>query len=407
MKKLVSTLLAATMALPCVFGLTACNGGGGGGTQLSEYDILKDEWENVISTEREFEIRCESEREAEDGTLLMLNYDIYEEAGDEITNVNFVVKQNGQTSGLPSRRFEKRPVHQPSGITYKYCELLGDDVEEELTETEFYAPFAKYIELINYVDDNYDKFRDEGSDYMCDATVACAENTAIADLGITYLGVGRNFPLSGRIYVRFAVIGTIWNITFENPLKEAYENTAKFAIKGGPSTEDIDYAEYYFDGDNGFRLYSPNNPIANRTDGYYKSNGDGTYTQYVKQDDGSWATGNVPASNIQTAMQATKNQYLGFMKQMDKLMVIEERESDMAAYVYGLNPKFEELTQEIGGLTYHYYDIKMQVFFDDQSAPRIYSITWKMKMSNAMAESLEYNMAFSSEGVNIVYPTVG
>ena len=26
MKKLVSTLLAATMALPCVFGLTACNG---------------------------------------------------------------------------------------------------------------------------------------------------------------------------------------------------------------------------------------------------------------------------------------------------------------------------------------------------------------------------------------------
>jgi hypothetical protein len=242
---------------------------------------------------------------------------------------------------------------------------------------------------------------------MCDATVACAENTAIADLGITYLGVGRNFPLSGRIYVRFAVIGTIWNITFEDPLKEAYKNTAKFAIKGGPSTEDIDYAEYYFDGDNGFRLYSPNNPALNRTDGYYKNNGDGTYTQYVKQDDGSWATGNAPASNIQTAMQATKNQYLGFMQQMDKLMVIEEREGENALYVYGLSPKFEELTQEIGGLTYHYYDIRMLVHFGEGAVPHIYSITWKMKMSNAMAESAEYTMKFTTTEVDIVYPTVG
>ncbi len=397
MKKVVSTLLAATMALPCVFGLTACND-----DSLKAWHILKDEWELVVSHETGFNIHCYDDSALDNGDLKSLSITVEQDGGDELLTYGISYKGEAQ-----NKTFVKKPVHQPSGVTYEYYEQIwskdtGTFTESQITEETFNAPLVSYYALVDYVDNNYDKFSLSNHVYTCDVSSMNAENASIASLGIEHLQMAR---FAEGVKTMFYVNGAEYTIEYDNPLYIAFENTAKFAIKGGPSTEDIDYAEYYFDGDNGFRLYSPNNPVANRTDGYYKSNGDGTYTQYVKQDDGSWITGNAPAYNVNSAKQAVIEQYLGFMQQMGQLMVVEAREGDRAAYVYGL-ANGDQITTMKGGITYSYYDICLLAYFTDNS-PRIYSITWKMKMSNAMAESLEYNMKFTTAGVDIVYPTVG
>lgn len=181
--------------------------------------------------------------------------------------------------------------------------------------------------------------------------------------------------------------------------EQAYRNTTKFAFKGGPGA---DYSEYYFDGSDAFRIYTPyNTGVANRTDGYYKKNSDGSYTCYVKQSDGSWKTERKSANDYKNVVKSVKAMYLAFLEDSVDftLSEAEKEEASVSVYVYTENDGV--YTANIGGMAFSYYDIELLVISNDDGKPFIKSATWKMKYASAI-----YNMSLVTEGVDITFPEV-
>lgn len=186
--------------------------------------------------------------------------------------------------------------------------------------------FTPYIEMDEYGSFYPDKLTDEKQNalrgdgpvmnmYICDTAQMNASSTEIASVGIDKVAVYRG----ARLKVTFGKGDKYWTISYSNaPLTRAVNNLLvnnQFAIKGGPSTLDPDYCEYYFDGTNGFWMYTPNNTaVENRTDAYYKENSDNTYTLYTKQtSDGSWATTSASQSTFDMVTSAVKEQYISFI----------------------------------------------------------------------------------------------
>lgn len=401
-KKFITLLLAICMILPCVFMLNAC--GEKGGNEILHWNIIKDEWENVISTEN-FSIEATPEmlQNLQNHDLISLTYD-YDKDNGEI-KITEITKYSGYDGTI------KRHYLTILGETNQYYEARTYDISNPTFPDDYrettYDPnnhVENYIDLIEDVKNNYDKFESDSESERYTRRItsnAFGANNILNEISVLRFEDG--------ITLICSINDKEWYITFDNPLEQAYENTKTFYIKGGPSKTDVDYAEYYFDGDNGFRIYSPNNPIANRTDGYYKRNDDGTYTMYTKQDDGSWALNQTNGSNFASVVNATKSQYLGFMDHMNDLSVVETRDSELAPYIYGYNDGVDGVLQQVvGGFTYNYYDIKITAYFNyGQSIPYIGKITWKMKITQGNASSAVYDMEMLYEdSSSIVYPEV-
>ena len=406
MKKLISAILAFLLVIPCIFGLNSCGDPDAG--SLEPWEILEDEWKLTISADRGFKIRSSTINDLlSDGDLIELEYDVSTAQGLTVIRYDVTVKDSSSDNGVAFTTYLDQPIHQPDGPVDKYYRVTIDeygeeDVPLEITEDEFYAAVIDYINIIEYVSEHYAAFESE-SFYTLDLNTV--STTLDPSLGFTSLTVERN-SFDNSIQLNLYKNDRPWAVSFESPLAEAYANTTKFVIKGGPSETDPDYAEYYFDGDNGFRIYSPNNTIAERTDGYYKKNGD-SYDFYVKMPDGSWQVTPASAYNFNTVIESTKAQYLGFMDKIESLSLIEEREGENSAYVYGYVASDGEFTVDIGGFTYHYYDIKILSYINETGhVPYVYSITWKMKITQGEASSLEYNMTMSTVDAEITYPTV-
>ncbi len=399
-KKFLSLLLAICMIIPCASILTAC--GEKNGNEISHWNIIKDEWCNVISTDNFcIETTPETLQNLQNGELISLTYDYVED--DNIIKITKIAKYNGYDGTM------KYHYLIVLGAENQYYEVPTYDISNPIFPDDYRettinpnSSMEQYIDLIEDVKNNYDEFESD------------LDNEEYTR-NITSNVFGANNIINKILVKRIEGINLIcrtsnkeWRITFDNPLEEAYKNTKTFYVKGGPSKTDVDYAEFYFDGDNGFRIYSPNNPIANRTDGYYKRNDDGSYTMYTKQDDGSWVLSPTTGNNFTTVTNATKSQYLGFMEKMNELSVVETRDGETAPYIYGYNLGDGILQKVDGSFTYHYYDIKITAYFNyEHHIPFIQGITWKMKITQGNASSAVYDMEMLyQDSSSIIYPEV-
>lgn len=393
-KKILGFALAACLVLPCAVLTTGC-----GEKPPASWEISQSEWEATVDNES-FKIETISQTELEDNDLISLTYKHFRGESGFNNSIEYTAlyKDSTQQNGVMTRRMLKEMA---GAETSWHSVALDADYPltfEDLTaipETQFNAYVAPYLALIDYIDNGFEQFYQDGTaeEYTCDTEVMQTQNPTIASLNISGMYVGRY----DGVKAIFHNGEKAWALSFESPLEKAFNKTTNFVIKGGPSTSDVEYGEYYFDGDNGFRMYTPNNTaVANRTDAYMKHDDD-TYIKYTKQTAGGWATESMTQNAYDTTLSATKQQYIPFMEKLYKFRMTN---LENASFTYKLNG--ENYIEQVGPLTFTYYDIEIMGGMNGIS-----KITWKMKYSNELAESKVFNMELQNMyNTHLTFPTV-
>ncbi len=403
-KKILSLVLAFALIFPCIIYLAGCNG-----NKFDRWKIIEEEWQSTFNVE-EFYVHAQGTDLIENNELIGLSYKHYRGSlYNNAIDYNVIYKNTDYPNSKMFKRFYKEMFTQ--GDPYRYYsvrESAGTAVTSEdlteITETEFNAHVNAYIDLINYINSNYANFTyttpvnydvEAEKVYSCDVSQINSQYASVAALNLDTVYVCRT---EEGILTHLIEGKKCWILHTPSQLEKVFDKTTQFYIKGGPSTTDVDYGEYYFDSNNGFRMYTPNNPVTNRQDAYYKNNGDNTYSKYVKQtSDGSWNVSSATQNEFNTMISSTKNLYLAFMYQFD----VRLDRVETGSYYYKMNNKNSSYSKQIGGLTYEYYDILIIA-----TSEHVFSITWKMRFTNGQAYSAVYNMEFRHMPAGLTYPTV-
>ena len=390
-KKLLLIVLAFVCALTCALSLAACNNDDDNKNN-NPYAITQTEWGNQI-TSNAFIIVSNSENlNGNDLMQLTYNGNAYQcLTRDTVFSAPLYVKEkNG------------------NDYTYlKYETQKSDDrqeIETTITAEEYSSNVSAYIELIDYVNKNYSAFTfydtakdhtDGYSHYFCDIDDMESKTTKVKDLNITDIAIRKDFGLSDtdNIIIEFTVGERIdYNIRFKSPVllfDKAFDTLTNYTLKGGPSTTDADYAEYYFN-ESGFRMYTPNNPEPTRRDGYYKYNPEiDNYTQYIRQADGSYVTAQVSKNALQTVIDGVHDTYMYFETQRNSFYKTAD----------GMKNS-KEITKTVGQRVHHFYDIDIKT---DENG-KITSITWKYKITQGEQSTQEYNMELTAGNTTIEFP---
>ena len=410
-KNFISILLALCLVLSCGM-FVGCNNSE---KNPPAWQISKDEWQHVISTEGfAVEIIDRGDiNKIQDGDLITLSYEhvIGVDGWNNAILLDVVYKDS--TSDTNRREINLVKVMNSDGTFSGY--LLkspedGDFHRINITHEQFDSHVKNYLDLINYVDSNYNKFSVEVGSYVCNLTELNSSSQTIAELNIEEFFVGR---LLGLLDISYVTDGVQYMIYFTNPIEKAWNCTLdqrSFYIKGGPSQTDPEYMECYFMLDGGFRWYTPNNTeIPDRTDIYYKNNFDGTYTTYTALTAGGWAVGQATQFQVDTIKNTILNQYFGFMDGLlDEFRLVEYEEYDHGeSSTWKIRNENGSISKNIGAYTYSFYDINIHASFNKfHHSDYISLVSYKFKFSQGQAESKEFVMAMDIYNNALNYPQV-
>ncbi len=205
-----------------------------------------------------------------------------------------------------------------------------------------------------------------------------------------FLSYGLAFCLAVPCALSLASCGESATPVSEEQWVAAFGSLANYSIIGGPSTNDPDYAEYYFE-ENGLRMYTPNNQVANRQDAYVQCD-NGVWTKYTKLTAGGWSVEATDETFYQTTKAYVDQLYLNFVNSVESFVVTETGFKNTM-----------EITGNVTGLayTFHYYDILINLNEEGE----ITTATWKQKYTLGEASSYEYNMTLTAGNVSLTYPT--
>lgn len=403
-KKFLCLMLAICLIIPCAITLVACGKNKGGG-KLEAWEISKAEWQDVISTNK-FTIRLNTKDmdSVENNTMTYFYYGYNGYSDNEIKYVQST-KYSFRDSGVYTTRYKKvRSTADDEYYYYTSTDSPNGQIQDYQTsnESSFNSNLERYFNLINYIAD-YDRFTNVGIAY---------ESTNIPGLAP---GNGNNRIDSvhvqksdGKIDATYSAGGLEWTIDFESPLSMVANKTknTKYYVKGGISPTDADYSEYYVNqsaqsGVVGLKVYTPNNPVANRKEAYYKKN-ESSYSLYTKLDNGEWQITESSYSEMSTVIDYVTTIYFPFLS--TSINEFRLTSSEGSGYftknrTYELIDKEKVLTNENGLLTYKYYDIVITT-----SSNGIEKMTWKMKISQGNVELQEYSMELGFLTEEIVLP---
>lgn len=408
-KKFLLALVAVLCAFCCAFGFAACDDNpppDGPGEGSDEKAIKKTEWESAISAQA-FAVSLDSEQNstAQVDDLINLSYWGY----------GYKTEFMGKKSGEHWAVSEKNAVwvKRTNGATVNYFTFnekayYSDDNFEMTPSTEqaYNQTVSPYIQLLEYVKNNYDKFaRDEKSGglayvYTCDVATLKSECTAAAQLNLTGVRVAKQMSVDndtwGDVQISLDEGNLTYGVTFKlfaiGFVKDtAFGSLTNCTLKAGPSATDPDYAEYYLN-ENGFRMYTPNNADPKRRDGYYKYNAaTDNYTHYTKQSDGSFLTETATKADFQAVLNGMIDTYVYFAKA-----------TNASAYVTSDGLKYNEVTKTVGQRVYRYFDIEIKL--DANGA--ITSATWKFQMTQGEQQTAVYTMELTAGNTVINFPNV-
>ena len=279
-KKILSLLLAICIILPSAMVMVGCNNGEEPQKTLESWQISNAELKLILT--QDYDIRTRNFDAFDDGDLMRFSFD----KQGAYTEYNLVIKDSSSVDTSGRKDISLKKYHAINQY-YVYENGEGGLVDEDTFNSyNVETLYQTYSGLNAFIIDNYDKFSDitwensgKGDEnyldvpkvYSCDVAQINDLSSQIANLNIDRIIIYRD--INEGIAVRYWMGNKFWEIFYENPLQSALDNLLnhEFCIIGGPSETDVDYAEYYFDGNNGFRMYTPNNTaIADRTDIYYK-----------------------------------------------------------------------------------------------------------------------------------------
>lgn len=391
MKKFLSLVLAFCMLISCASVLSAC---GGSDNENPHGSVSKREWEKAYDSS-EFSIEATESYLLQSGDVSSLSYKA--NGGNEEVRVCYVDQQHGVEGGQSLRVVWYIKEVEENQVTY--VKRFGTGNNETITpisEEDYNDVATKYVELVNYVRNNYDAFtlKEGSSAYVCDMDKMEEQTSLVSKIGMTSMYVGRfqNTVQDHHMKILFSLDGNVgYRINFIDSIVKDIENLTNYTIKGGPSSSDPDYCEYYVT-ENGFRVYTPNISDVTKNDGYFGYDAEKEkYMEYRKNENGVW----------------TKSEMVGDYNAI--LNEIIDIYFPFADYYYAIKStengyeQCREITKKTSTYTYNYYDVKIDL---DENG-NVKSAAWKMKLTLGQAESLEYKMTLVAGNAVINYPSAG
>lgn len=402
-KKLLLALVAALFAFCCAFNLVACDNTPPPNDGPDERAITKSEWESGISAQA-FAVSLVPEQydSAQVDDLSLLNcwgYGYKAEFMGEKSGEHWAISDK---NAVWVKRTEGATVNY---FTFNEKDYYSDDFQmTPTTEQAYNEILSPYIQLLEYVKNNYDKFpRDEQSGgiayvYTCNVATLKAECAAATQLNVTDLRVSKQMSVDndtrGDVQLSLEAGNLTYGVTFKPMASRFVKDTAfnsltNYTLKAGPSSTDPDYAEYYLN-ESGFRMYTPNNVNANRRDGYYKYNAaTDDYTHFTKQADGTFVTETVNKSALQMVIDGVIDTYMYFVKA-----------NNASAYATLDGLKFKDITKTVGQREHHYFDIEIKLDTNGE----ITSATWKYQMTQGEQQTQVYLIELTAGNTIINFP---
>ncbi len=400
-KKFLVTLTILLCILCCAIGLVACNDGNDEHDQSNERAITKAEWESSINS-KAFDITLLPELwdKAQVGVLQGLK------CWKNGYMADFMGKKSDQY-WIPSDKDAVWIKKNGNYFTFNEEDYFNDGFQMTATTEQAYnETLSPYVQLLEYVKSNYEKFTHDGGaremayTYTPDIANMKAECTAATQLGLTDVRVVKQLSVQndtlGDVQMYLDVDDISYKVTFKPMVISYVKDTAfnsltNYTLKAGPSATDADYGEYYLN-ENGFRMYTPNNANPNRHDGYYKYNATtDDYTHYTKQADGSFITETVGKNALQTVLNGVIDAYMYFAT-----------EKNTTAYATADGLKFKDVTKTVGQREHRYFDI--EITLDENGG--IASATWKYQMTQGEQSTQVYFMELTAGNTVINFPNV-
>ncbi|MBQ8343530.1 MAG: hypothetical protein IJY21_05415 [Clostridia bacterium] len=389
MKRFFKFLTGALLCLTCVFAIAGCGGSGGSGGGNTA--ITEEEWSSSIN------------------------------------DTGFVVETGGYTAlRVDENSYETYKVSAGSAYLEKtYLNGVYEAVKEggewqplqPIDQTAYQYNVQGIKGVIDFVKNNRDAFTYSDSKYTMDLESGSLETEIEIIKGV--LSAPNFSPIRLEVEKRafttknqeknYIVITMVSEkggptnvvITLQSPILqyefdvEKKNRLTNFVIKGGPSRDDIDYLEAYFTQD-GFRIYSPNNPDPLRRDAYlrYDSAQDKYYT-YRQDAQGVWSVEETTRSIYENTKNETFNLYLGNFLEQSEYLVCD--------YNSGRCYNREIITKTNAMGTWSYFNIEIVI---SNTFSLGNGATWNMQLTQGQAQSLVYNIALEVGSVVLTYPQV-
>ena len=184
-KNFISILLAVLVVLSSAL-FVGCNNSE---KNPPSWQISKDEWQHVISTEG-FTVELIDRGEInniQDGDLISLSYEHVVGVVGWNNAILLDVVYKDSTSDTNTREINLvKEMHLDGTFSGYLLKSLddGDFHQINITHEQFDSHVKNYLDLINYVDSNYNKFSVEVGNYVCNLAELNSSSQTIAELNI-------------------------------------------------------------------------------------------------------------------------------------------------------------------------------------------------------------------------------
>ena len=391
MKRFLSFLIVASLLFTCVFAITGCSGGGDDQGNIPDPTISEEAWGSINDQGFIVEtLGCvvfkldgtsyetysiSGEYSYVDKSYLSGLYEIAKEGGvwQPLKQIDQSVNQNNLFGLKAIIEFVKTNRESFTFENNKYTMAIeGETLASEIENVKSVVKRSNFIPTAIQVEKETFFVKALNQDKSIIKIVLVGEKGGLDNIEILL-----NTPI------------------LQYDLDKKLESLTNFYIKGGPSLDDVDYVETYFTQD-GFRVYSPNNPDPLRRDAYLRYDAtENKYYEYRQNAQGNWYVEETTASIYNNTKESTFDMYMGnFLKQSESFVCDYANSSRCYSK--------ETISHTNAQGTWSYFNISIvtgNVF-------NLHTATWNMQLKVGEAQSLVYNISFCSGSVVLEYPQV-
>lgn len=398
-KKFLSFVLAICMIIPCVFMLSACGKGGNNTKKDDTSLILEKEWKSTISTSNNFTIM--------DFDEFRLDYTDGEMKIEEGQNKGEYQIYSKSVDGSTKYYCEEKKQTDSKYISnYDYNVLLKYEIDEQI----YNENVNPYMEIIDFVGNNYSKFECEkykifggyGYRYVLQLSDELDNTTYAKNLNIEKICVKRSIDDTtiklntnqSSVDILYYIGEKVYEIEFESPLWKALNNLENFKTTGGPSGDYIEYTST----SNGMKIYTPTIEDQTRKEMYFKFDKDTSdYVLYRQNESGEWTVSLSTESTYNDVTNVIDSLYFAFKKHMCSFyMTSEGYKSDVCN-----NKDIDDM--KYGNYVVNYSDILLTT--DDLGNITGGTLKFKLKLGELQSEA--YVITITTTDISITYPETG
>jgi len=412
-KKIGKYLLSAALVFTSVFAVAGCGKDDGDDERLKEYQVTEQQWKDGIDANC-FETDY-GEYVKQNLTNGAFNYILNYYGDDYRLRSTFASTQHEGSESVDLEYYKTNDTYQTA--KYDYGTSGWGWYVNDITSEEYNSNVSKFIELINFVDNNYSKF--QFGEYQFDGgysltgyklNLAGSElETLITDIlsqmklssySVDNILVQYIDPSRGGVGVETGITISLMNgkeqIAAINKFKEApifyylietaISNVESYTIVN--NSNDVNQITIEVDS-TGFHV------VAQSGEEYLKDNGDGTYTAYVKN-------GNTFTSYNYNDDYTYETEYKKYVTAHIHTLLEPRNNFEVVDGKY----KIRNTTNTNSGTKYEYYFTNIEITLNSNN--EIEKMTWDYKVHDkSINEDSPVYQITLTPGTTITYPTVG